>query len=136
MIRGLTWLMSGSEIGANTASAAVAGTWGNDTGSGSKLSSGTTSPIWNSIRASPLPAGRILPVGPCPLSCSRRFSRMIREAPKRSAIFLKSTIRSPRSATATRKLVAWIGRGSRLPSLAMTQNGIDWRRLSGLVRNT
>ena len=37
VMRGVTWLMSGSEIGANTASFAVAGTSGNDTGSGSKL---------------------------------------------------------------------------------------------------
>jgi hypothetical protein len=54
--------------------------------------------------------------------------------PKRAAILAKSTMTSTRSATPTRALVTSTGRPSRQPSGAITQNGIDWLRSSGLVR--
>ena len=56
VIRGAALLMSGSEIGANTASSAAAGTLGDDSGSGSKLPSATAPPVRrNSSSWSPLP---------------------------------------------------------------------------------
>ena len=135
--RGVSVPMSGSAIGANTASLADAGTLGNARGSGSNAAVGHdgADPELASARR-PCRPRRMRPDGPRPLSCSRRFSRMIRVAPKRSAIVLKSMMTSLRSATAMRKLVAWTGRPSRLPSLAITHSGIDWRRLSRLVRNS
>ena len=77
-----------------------------------------------------LPAGRILSVGPRPFTCSSRFSSQMRLGrPNRSQIFLKSMMTSTRSATDMRVLVISTGRGSRLPSLAISQNGMDCARI-------
>src|SRR5207237_2391006 len=125
----------GRQIGANTQSWGLQGTRGNETGSGSKLGSGTLSgpTSWNSSTTfAGLPAGKILSVGARPFTCSSRFSSQIRlGCPNRAEILLKSMMTSIRSATLIRVLVISIGRGSRLPSLAICQNGIDWLGLSG-----
>lgn len=128
--------MSGSAIGANTASLAPAGTRGKATGSGSKLVSATVPPTSrNSSSWLPCPAGVMVSLGPLPSSCTSRFSSRMRDGlPNRAAILPKSMMASKRSATPMRWLVVSIGRGSRLPSLAMIQYGIDCARLSGLVR--
>jgi hypothetical protein len=57
------WLMSGSEIGANTASVAVAGTWGTTPARVEAAVRPARADERNSSSWSPWPAGRILPSG-------------------------------------------------------------------------